>query len=72
VVTPGVETHVNHQYELRSYDGGEWAGVLGAAGMEVVSVVDEDGADIAGVCDGGWREGWVGYGVFVLRREGGG
>lgn len=46
-------------YELRSYSRGQWMGLLGRAGFEVLGVVDEDGRDMA--------IGAFGYGVYVLR-----
>lgn len=64
-VTPTRETHIEHSYGLRSYNGEEWGAVLDAAGMRVLGIVDEEGCDV----DWDWRGGVMGYGVFVLAPD---
>ncbi len=65
VVTPTAETFVDHRYDLRAYDARQWSAVLNRAGAEVVATVDEAGNDF----DWPWREGSMGYGLFVLRSS---
>jgi SAM-dependent methyltransferase len=80
VNTPTRETYVEHNYDLRSYNAAEWAAAVRAAGLRVLRVVDEDGDTIFGPPDrtprlngapaldntNAWRDGWLGYGVFLL------
>ncbi|GEM_PF-285806 len=66
---PQGEVFVEHGYDLRSYDGPQFAAALEAAGMQVVGAVDEEGWDLewAGEPDA-WRGGeWMGYAVWLLR-----
>lgn len=76
VTTRGLEQHLDSTYDLRTYDGHQWAGVLRRAGMVCVGIVDEEGDDLPGTRSDG-RElleagPWftpdaAGYALFVLR-----
>lgn len=69
VVTPRFEKHLDNTYDLRSYSGAQWVGLLERSALEPVAVVDEGGEEMGTVREWG-REGMSGYGIWVLRGRG--
>lgn len=63
IMTPNVETHMDHSYHLRRYDASQWRSILRRAGAHAVALVDEAGH----VLDGSIDLFEVGYAIFLLR-----
>lgn len=61
VMRPRGREELDSAYELRSYSRGQWMGLLGRAGFEVLGVVDEDGKEMEFPTSG--------YGVYVLKAS---
>lgn len=61
VTTPRGTRHLDSAYSLRSYDLGQWYGLIARSSLEIAGVVDEGGED--------HRLSPPGYAIFVLRRR---
>lgn len=76
ITSRGGEQHMDSVYDLRTYDGPQWEGVLRRAGMACVGIVDEQGGDLPGTRSDGrsllepgrwFTNEATGYALFVLR-----
>lgn len=69
ITTGKTEHHLDNTYNLRCYNGTQWAALLAKTKWQVAGVVDEEGNDAPILSDGRWKQPNVSaYGIFVLQK----